>query len=157
MTIQDIGAIGEFIGAFLILATLVYLAIQNRHQQKLLLSTVSQARTDAIRHVQREMTEHAEAFVKEESNECLLAIDLFRLNLVRSSALRNAENTILQYRLGVVEEETFRATHNAMKSMFASQSVRDHWVSSRGTPAVYSDSLCTWIEDIIQEVGGSAS
>ena len=30
MSVQDLGAIGEFIGSMLILVTLIYLAIQNR-------------------------------------------------------------------------------------------------------------------------------
>ena len=51
MTIQDIGALGEFISVFLILATLVYLAMQNKQQQKLLLSTVSQSGSDSMREV----------------------------------------------------------------------------------------------------------
>ena len=52
MSIQDLGAIGEFIGSFFVLATLIYLAVQVRHSRELLeenrrlaLSAAYQSRT----------------------------------------------------------------------------------------------------------------
>ena len=46
MSIAEFGALGEGIGSLLILVTLVYLAVQNRQQQRLLLSQAYQSRTD---------------------------------------------------------------------------------------------------------------
>ncbi len=52
MSIQDLGAIGEFLGSIFVLVTLIYLAVQVRHSRdlleenrKLALSAVYQART----------------------------------------------------------------------------------------------------------------
>ena len=43
MSIQDLGAIGEFLGLFLVLATLVYLAIQTRQARQVAASEAARA------------------------------------------------------------------------------------------------------------------
>ena len=75
MSITEFGALGEGIGSLLILVTLVYLAVQNKNQQKLLLSTVSQARTDALRDMLKSVSEIADVYVKLQNEEPLTATD----------------------------------------------------------------------------------
>ncbi len=46
MTIAELGSIGEFVGSFAVLATLIYLATQIKHSQKFAMAQAFQARTD---------------------------------------------------------------------------------------------------------------
>lgn len=46
MTIAELGAIGEFVGSFAVLATLIYLAAQIKHSQKFAMAQAYQARTE---------------------------------------------------------------------------------------------------------------
>ncbi|HEY5680804.1 MAG TPA: hypothetical protein VIS55_12115 [Pseudomonadales bacterium] len=46
MTIAELGSIGEFVGSFAVLATLIYLATQIKHSQKFAMAQAFQGRTD---------------------------------------------------------------------------------------------------------------
>jgi hypothetical protein len=46
MTITELGAIGEFVGSFAVLATLIYLATQIKQSQKFAMAQAFQGRTD---------------------------------------------------------------------------------------------------------------
>lgn len=149
MSITEFGALGEGIGSLLILVTLVYLAVQNRHQQKLLLSTVSQARTDALRDMLKGMSEISDVYVKLQSDEQLTAIDSFRLFVVRNGQLRNFENTHYQGLLGAVSDETLLMSRNNLKESLVDHSYRSQWTNSSHR---YSSPFSSWVNEIIQEI-----
>lgn len=48
MSIQDLGALGEFIGSVLVLGSLLYLILQLRHTQKTVMSQMHQMRADGL-------------------------------------------------------------------------------------------------------------
>lgn len=149
MSIIELGALGEFFGAILITTTLVYLAIQNQQRQKLLLSSVNQARTDARRDIQRIVLEYADVFLKEDMTEA----DRLRVQSFNALRFANSENSHYQHQLGIVSEELFEAARNNMKGMFLGRGtnptnfMREDWTAY---PA--SDSFRTWVDEIIQEI-----
>jgi len=49
MDIQDLGAIGEFIGSILVLITLVYVVIQLRQNQHAMMAQTHQMRADGLK------------------------------------------------------------------------------------------------------------
>ena len=149
MSVAEFGALGEGIGSLLILVTLVYLAVQNKHQQKLLLSTVSQARTDALRDMLRGMSEIADVYVKLENEEPLTPTDTFRLFIVRNAQLRNFENTHYQGLLGAVSDETLSMSRNNLKESLVDHSYRKQWANSSHR---YSPPFSSWVNEIIQEI-----
>ncbi len=65
-TVQDLGALGEFIGAVTVIATLLYLAVQVRHARAEMQRALSQGRLDSNRElVALEMDElNLAAFLK---------------------------------------------------------------------------------------------
>lgn len=80
MTIQDLGAIGELVGAIAVIATLVYLSVQTRLSRKALEDTANFASLEAMRDVPtmysryRAMVsrpELAEVMVKARTDEAL--------------------------------------------------------------------------------------
>ncbi len=149
MSIIEFGALGEGIGSLLILVTLIYLAVQNRHQQKLLRSTVSQARTDALRDMLRGMSEIADVYVKLLNEEPLTPTDTFRLFIVRNGQLRIFENTHYQGLLGAVSDESLRMSRNNLKESLVDPSYRSQWADSSHR---YSSSFSSWVNEIIQEI-----
>ena len=154
MSITEFGALGEGIGSMLILVTLIYLAVQNRHQQKLLLSTVSQARTDALRDMLRGVSEIADVYVKLQNEEPLTPTDTFRLFIVRNGQLRNFENTHYQGLLGAVSHETLRMSRNNLKESLVDHSYRSQWANSSHR---YSSPFSSWVNEIIQEIEQEAT
>ena len=49
MTIQELGALGEFVGSVLVLGTLAYLVIQLRYTQRAMMSQMHQMRADGLK------------------------------------------------------------------------------------------------------------
>ncbi len=52
MTITELGALGEFVGAIAVVATLAYLAVQVRQNTRMMRAQIYQARSDANQRYQ---------------------------------------------------------------------------------------------------------
>ena len=120
MTIQDIGSIGEFVGSMLILVTLVSLALQNRYQQKLLLSQAFQARTDTM--VGQVMSavqnpQWAGVQIKAHSGDELSAIEHQQRIMYMMAGLKSFENIFCQTELGVVPVGQAQSVRRVLKGI----------------------------------------
>ncbi len=64
LSIQELGSLGEFVSAFAVLATLIYLAIQVRQNVKLTKASIRESRTAASQRVLFAIREDAEIIMK---------------------------------------------------------------------------------------------
>ncbi len=106
MSIQDIGALGEFFGSTLILITLIYLAIQNKHQQKLLLSSAFHAKLEPMaKYVgwRVENPQFAEVLRKSFAGESLAGSESLQLEAYTFFGLAMLENAMYQKELGALD------------------------------------------------------
>jgi len=152
MSIQDIGALGEFIGSLLILITLIYLAIQNRQQQKLMFSQAYQARSDAAVQLLRDMAiipEFAEIMSKANRNDELSATEQYQIRIHTNAWVRNWDNTHFQYELGLIPKEHIDAVQLMIKNQSSTKRFQYHWTQSK---RIYRDSFIAWVDEIIQEI-----
>lgn len=150
MSIQDLGALGEFFSAFLILVTLIYLAIQNKQQHKLLLSTVHQARSNAIRDNIDKMAEMAGVYAQRQAGESLTREESIRMDMRRQAMLVNFANTYYQHQLGSVPAELINSSRSTHKRTFSNPDFRAHWVD---TPSDRCNaSFSKWVEEVLQEI-----
>ena len=150
MSITEFGALGEGIGSLLILITLIYLAVQNRQQQRLLLSQAYQARTDTS--VNWIMTvggnpQWLEAIAKSDRSETERQqvlnywICIFHI----------WENLYFQKSLDVLDTETFNGRRKSLKVYLTNQSgMKEHWQISRRN--IYHPDYAQWVDEIIQEI-----
>ena len=113
MSLQDLGALGELIGAVAVVATLIYLAIQLRLNAQMNRALIRQSLSDALRSV-------SAAGIEDESfSHLIYKVDLFseggdRGNLTDEELsrfyrfvfqiFRVYENIYLQYREGLYDE-----------------------------------------------------
>jgi len=151
MSIQDLGAIGEFLGSLVIVVTLVYLAIQNRQQQKLLMSSAFQARTATLLGLYSEIARDAEfaaIVMKSNAGVALTELESFRLSYWMQCFLKTGENIFFQAKLGVIEEE-FTATLEALRDrVVENESMRTTWLAVKPQ---YSASFQRYIEERLIE------
>jgi hypothetical protein len=136
-SIQDLGAVGEFVGALIIVVTLVYLAIQNKQNQKLLLSNAFQARANTVIDLYREAAmspDFAAIFERNAAGEILSPEETRRITWFQLCILKSAENVQFQLQLGVLGSDygpivdenlraarsspQMRATYEANRTMF---------------------------------------
>lgn len=107
MNIQDLGAIGEMVGAVAVIATLIYLSIQIRQNNVLLRS---QSRQVLVGNDVTSLTvnlQHADVLAKYASGEPLSAEEQLRMSFMFSLDIRNREFEYFQYSHGLLDEETW--------------------------------------------------
>ena len=108
MSITEFGALGEGIGSLLILVTLIYLAIQNKQHQKLLLSTAYQARTDTTLSLYSLIVSNpqfAEILAKQNEEKALTPAELVQRQSFQTYSLKALENMHFQHQLGALSDE----------------------------------------------------
>ena len=112
MTIQDLGSIGEFVSALIIIVTLIYIAIQSKQTQNLLRSSSFQDRTTTAVNLYSEVAtsgDLAKILAKNNSAQPLTDDEQIRLRFWQLCILKASENIHYQLQIGVLEGE-FEAT-----------------------------------------------
>ncbi len=150
MTIQDIGSIGEFIGSMLILVTLVYLAIQNRHQQKLLLSTAFQARLDPLAKYigwRVENPQFAEVLRKNFAGDSLTDMESLQLEAYSFFGISMLENAMYQKNLGALDvSDTEVESQIGILMRETSRESLEQWKAQGYFPSSFQSELDRFLE-----------
>ena len=129
MTIQDLGALGEFISSVVVLITLIYLAIQVRQGNLL---AKSQARQRMVEHAQTELYTQIKdlsithAVVKEGP---LSEEEQAKLSLFLTEFMRQREWEWFQFQDGVIDKDVYRAYHQVIEIFLSQERTRKWWAS----------------------------
>ena len=128
-SIQDLGALGEFVAAMAVLITLVYLSLQvrqgNRHAK-------AQARQRMVEQAQSELYTLvgndvlADSFSKEGQ---LSPQEQAKLNFFLASSMRQREWEWFQYQDGSIDSKVYEAYHGVILVQMGSQRGRRWWAS----------------------------
>ena len=127
MSILELGALGEFLGSIAVLATLVYLSMQIRHNtrsmdesKKLALAQTYQVRSDALQmmlvhaadseHIGPIITKLTSAGYPEDIGalENLSNVERQRFRLWQIAQETHWDNMFFQYQQGFIDEEYYR-------------------------------------------------
>ena len=127
MSILELGALGEFLGSIAVLATLVYLSMQIRHNtrsmdesKKLALAQTYQVRSDALQMmlVQAADSEHIGPIINKLTSagypedisalDELSAVERQRFRLWQIAQETHWDNMFFQYQQGFIDEEYYR-------------------------------------------------
>ncbi len=113
MTLDDLGNLGEFLGAIAVVASLLYLSIQVRQNTRSVRSATAQSASETIvgmnsliagdRNVAELLATGAQGAKK------LDPIDQLRFSLLVSSTFINFETMLVQNRLGLIEAEFWQS------------------------------------------------
>lgn len=107
MTIQDLGSLGEIIGAIAVVATLIYLVAQIRQNNELLRSESRQALVGNDVTSLAANLQHADVFAKYVTGQALPPEEQLRMSFMFTLDLRNREFEYFQYKSGLLDEETW--------------------------------------------------
>ena len=149
-TAQLLGNFGEFVGAFAVVATLFYLAVQVRHGKEATLAntkSVEQAERVSRAQVRNSITEQiVQINALTLSQPALLAVqgksmrneslDESEEDQMRTLAfmwLRHWENVHYQYRQGLYDESEYRAQREIWRARLQESAFRGMWARSRRT------------------------
>ncbi len=138
MTIMELGAIGEFVGAIAVVVTLIYLAFQMRQNTNALKLNTAGSVTEELQEMFALLAsnqELAEIFVTASQESSLQGAERVRFNTFTHNLVRVYENAFLQWRAGVIDPAHWEGMTRMMidvTSMAAFQTYwldRKHWVS----------------------------
>ncbi len=130
MNWDAIGAIGEIIGAFAVVVSLLYLAVQIRSQN-------SQAKLSALHDMSRELREATAVFSTENISDIfvranqdygsLTEAESVQLTVTVTNILRAWENAFLENRDGYLDEKVWEALSREYIQPMGAASFRHVW------------------------------
>ncbi len=133
---MELGALGEFVGAIAVVATLVYLALQVRLSSRSTESNaIAQAASDHLANL-RSIAENpalAKAFEMSLRGEAVGAPEATQIGWWYSSFLRGAETHVQMAKLGVVPEfeEPWEEILRQMSGIPTFRTIMENYVGSR--------------------------
>ena len=108
MTLQDWGAIGEMIGGVAVIASLLYLSIQIRQNNRMMKANFKQSITDATQLLIYKLIEESEVADKIISGKALEEHEKIKAWLMMRAMLLGYEVQIYQHELGLLDESEWR-------------------------------------------------
>ena len=119
MTITELGALGEFVGAIAVVATLVFLTMQLRHNTRSVEFNSRQALAQGIKgrlSLFAQSPENASVFNRGIKNYADLADDeQMHFTLMLNGVLLDIETRYFDYRDGFLSEEIWESEYNALR------------------------------------------
>lgn len=131
MSIEALGNIGDFLGGIGVIVTLIYLAIQIRHNTIATRTDSYQAVITSASNWSREMSLNAEIadilMRGGRDYEALESLERMRYNLAISSFFRNMENLHSKYRNGAVDEDVWLGWANRTHTFVIAPGTKQWW------------------------------
>jgi hypothetical protein len=156
MTLQDLGSIGEFVGAIAVVVSLVYLAVQIRQNTRSVRASTYHAVLDSNRsdnelilvhpHLERvyRVGRRDPTVLTEEERP------LFRHLLAQ--LLLNHEMMFLHYQHGVIDEGLWRRRETALQAFVSQPGVREWWTGSAAVRRSYDPAFQELVESLLGKV-----
>ena len=149
MTFEQLGGIGEFIGALAVIASLVYLAAEIRRSTKATQLATLQSALGSAQQLydaparDAELTRIIRLGMVDRSQ--LTEDEIARLGWWISMVLRQAENTFVQHRSGMLNDQSWAARAHQIHNFFSSPTVLKIWGSaSEG----YHEDFREWVSSL---------
>lgn len=145
----------QVIGIFAVVASLIFVGLQMRQEQKIALSAATQARTETtIQNIMGISSNPilASAIDKVElgHSESLLPSEIRTLHMSGTAVLFNFENVHYQYQNGYVSEERWSGTRETFKGLLRqSYGAR---ASYEVNPAAWRESFQQVVDEVILEI-----
>ena len=153
MNWNELGAIGEMVGAVTVVVTLVYLALQIRQHTSAIQSSSFQANTDALNFINMTIASDPELLrvvsSKPESLEDLSPEDFYRYSYVLLSLFRVRETAFYQQNEGTTALQSWVREEITLKKNLESAAAR-HWWKSIGFG--FAPEFKEFVDQIVEEI-----
>jgi hypothetical protein len=154
VTLQDLGNVGEFLGAVAVLVSLIYLALQIRQNT----TTVRAGTSAAISESLARVTEIAGSDPRTArlwtlgiaGDQSLDAEDELQFALLFASYMRRLENAYFQQFRGFVDLEHWQTTERMLSTLMKFPGASRRWETLRG---VHSDRFVAYVDGFLAERG----
>ncbi|MEJ2130736.1 MAG: hypothetical protein P8Y95_03725 [Gammaproteobacteria bacterium] len=130
MTIEQLGSLGEFVGALGVIVTLAYLAFQVKQAKLMMRAQAAQARTDT--GIQLMMSAYTNPAVWEATRKARESSELTPTERVFASGFLTAillhhQNMLFQERMGLLDENMAALLRSTVRNNVNSPFAREMW------------------------------
>ncbi len=152
-TLQDLGSLGEFVGALGVVISLIYLAQQMRQNT----TSVRAASFNSMTENSIRLLEYAirdgdftDFLHRAESNPSTLSPnEMVRWNAYMTAVYRHFGNLVYQYRVGALDRQMWQSYRDTLKQHLSTPSWRAWFEENR---AMFSSSLVDLVDRIASEL-----
>jgi hypothetical protein len=134
VTIQELGSLGELIAAIATVATLIYLALQIRHNTQATRSTSFHAISDSMNHVNVSVAQNpglARIWLAGSADRSSLTEEeRYQYGLVLLSYFHVFETMHYQARVGAGEKNLLLAEERSLAALLSTPVVREWWAEN---------------------------
>jgi hypothetical protein len=158
MTFQELGGLGEFIGALAVLGSLVYIAREIRQNTNATQLSTLHASMNSAQSIFEAPTRDAELAriirVGMVDLSELTEDETERLRWWVIMVIRAAENSFVQHQAGMLDDQSWTARAHTISNFFSAPGVREIW---RAQPLNYREDFREWISSEVLARETSAS
>jgi len=156
VTLEDLGNTGEFLGAIAVLISLIYLALQIRHNTMTVRAGTSAAVSESLARVTEVVgtdPQTARVYMLGLAEDPTLSPEEnFQFNFLFATYMRRVENAYYQQLRGFVNSEHWQTTERTLSLFMERPGARHTWEGAR---SVYSDQFVAYVDRILIERGTS--
>ena len=135
MTLNDLGSLGEFISGLAVVVTLVYLAIQIRHNTRAVRSSMHQEMVESTLRIAESVSDNADiariVLKAEEGYDDLTEEELLRFEAYAERVFSNFESVFYSYRNSMLEEDLWESWESSYLADISRVSMRRFWHEER--------------------------
>ena len=152
MTLQDLGNVGEFLGAVAVLVSLIYLALQIRQNTTTVRAGTSAAISESLARLLEVVGSDprtARLWLRGLGGDPSLELeDVLQFGFLLGSYMRRVENAYYQKLRGFVDSEHWQTTERTLSAVTGSMGGKAWWARSRH---IYSDRFAAYVDSCIAE------
>jgi uncharacterized MnhB-related membrane protein len=146
---QLLGNLGEFVGAIVILATLIYLAMQVRQNTNALHAQSGQAVLSSAQAGLFAMMENPDVHLSIVKTDSLTPKEHVKLHFWLASFMRLREFAWLQYQNGIIDDVQWSTELVIIRSVLSSHRLRDWWDSVGRN--IYGARFAEFVDDALRD------
>jgi hypothetical protein len=135
VTLDQLGNLGEFISGLAVVVTLVYLAIQIRHNTRAVRSSMHHAMIDSTLRIAESLSDNADVarivLRADEDYDNLTQEELIRFEAYGERVFSNFESVFYSYRNSMIEEDLWESWESSYLADIKRKSMRRYWQDER--------------------------
>jgi len=131
VTLNELGSLGEFISGIAVVVTLVYLAIQIRHNTRAVRSSMHQDMVESTLRIAESVSDNADVgrivLRADEDYDALTAVERIRFEAYAERVFSNFESVFYSYRNSMIEQDLWESWESSYLDDISRNSLRRFW------------------------------
>ncbi len=158
MTLNELGGLGEFVGAIAVVISLIYLAFQIRHNTRAVQSATHQAALDGILRTSASLSDsEGMARISRKANEDyedLTDDERIRFEAYADRTIANYETAFYNYQRSMIDSALWHSWSHNILSDLSEPGLRRYWEEKKHT---FMDEFVEFVDRHVDRGAGAAS